>query len=645
MEIKYRPEIDGLRAVAVLAVVIYHAEFVLGGHKVLPGGFLGVDVFFVISGFLITSLMMKELNSTGRISIGDFYEKRARRLLPVLFVVMAATIPFAWKHLLPAQMVDFSSSLFFSLFFGSNFYWDFSLQKYGAESGTLKPLLHTWSLAVEEQYYIVYPLILLAIYRWFKANVIVLLTAGFLLSLQFSEWMTVRDSSFSFYMLPSRFWELLAGGLLANILHLHPQKDNDALLNRVMPIFGLYLIVYSIVFFDFEEMKHPGFATLIPVVGTVLIIWFANEKDLVTRVLSSKGFVSLGLVSYSFYLWHYPVFSFARIKDDARSNYDMLELLVASLVLAIISYFLIEKPFRNRARIGLRYFALFSVGLVMVFSAFYFAAVKTDGVLGRYSEGQLKFLNLDRGKGGDFTKYVTSAYNSEANNAQYKNNDLPKLLLIGDSYSQDFYNILSESRRLEGVDVISQYISKRCHNVPSKTPSLTEKLTAESLRACKSAVRVGSQKLRNRLRDADGVILASSWNAYTIKNLPSLVETVKEAGVKNVLVVGKKNFGTLSTKMLVEMTAEELLVFLRQPSDSFLEQNNHLSNRFGDEYLDFFDLMCSEKNGCPISTPNGFLISYDGSHLTEEGARLLGKKLNDNAAFVGFWQALTLNSM
>ena len=162
----YRAEIDGLRALAVLSVVAYHAKFSVGEAIFLPGGFLGVDVFFVISGFLITGLLLQEYRRTGRISFGDFYERRARRLLPALMVVMIASAPMAWQLLNPSQLIDYAQAMLASLFFGSNFYWHFSLQEYGAESALLKPFLHTWSLAVEEQYYIVFPLVMLAALRW-----------------------------------------------------------------------------------------------------------------------------------------------------------------------------------------------------------------------------------------------------------------------------------------------------------------------------------------------------------------------------------------------------------------------------------------------------------------------------------------------
>ncbi|ORU94337.1 MAG: hypothetical protein A6F70_08340 [Cycloclasticus sp. symbiont of Bathymodiolus heckerae] len=262
MKPQYRPEIDGLRTIAVLSVIIYHANIELFSGQLFKGGFFGVDIFFVISGFLITSLITNELSQTGKFSIKKFYERRARRLLPALLIVMLFTLPFAWWNLLPNQLVDFSKSQVTSLLFSSNIYWNSSLEEYGAEAGLLKPFLHTWSLAVEEQYYIVFPFMLIAIYRWHKTHIVALLTLGLLLSLLFADWFSPLNPSFSFYMLPSRFWELLAGGLLASILYFHPQKNNDALLNKCMPALGFCFIAYSIVFMELNS-NHPGFITLI----------------------------------------------------------------------------------------------------------------------------------------------------------------------------------------------------------------------------------------------------------------------------------------------------------------------------------------------------------------------------------------------
>ena len=167
MKITYRPEIDGLRAVAVGAVILYHAQITMMNLQPFKGGFIGVDIFFVISGYLITSIILKELLTTGSFSFKYFYERRIRRILPALIFVMLVSLPFAWTYLLPSNLMDFSKSILYSLGFSSNFYFHYSEQLYGSESGLLKPFLHTWSLSVEEQFYIIFPLFLLIIFRYF----------------------------------------------------------------------------------------------------------------------------------------------------------------------------------------------------------------------------------------------------------------------------------------------------------------------------------------------------------------------------------------------------------------------------------------------------------------------------------------------
>ncbi|MDH5424456.1 MAG: acyltransferase [Gammaproteobacteria bacterium] len=367
MRLQYRPEIDGLRTIAVISVLIYHAEFAFKAGHLLTGGFLGVDIFFVISGFLITSLIIKELVQTGRFSITDFYERRARRLLPALFTVMLVSLPFAWLYLIPLQFIDFAKSQLSSLLFASNFYWDHSLQEYGAESALLKPFLHTWSLAVEEQFYIIFPLILIGIYRWCKNHALYLLAFALLISLLFSQWMTQQNPSSSFYMLSSRFWELLAGSFLAYTLYKHPQQVNNTLLKQVMPLIGLLLIIYSVTFTKFSD-NHPGLVTLPVIIGTVLIIWFANKKNPVTKLLSSKIFVATGLISYSLYLWHYPIFAFGRIINATPSAYEKSGWILLAFVLSLVSYFLIEKPFRNRSTFNRRSLLVFlGITAILIF--------------------------------------------------------------------------------------------------------------------------------------------------------------------------------------------------------------------------------------------------------------------------------------
>ena len=348
MIIKYRPEIDGLRAIAVGAVIFYHAQITIFGQQLFKGGFIGVDIFFVISGYLITSIILKELLTTGSFSFKFFYERRVRRILPVLLFVMLVTVPFSWMYLLPSSYIDFSKSILYSLGFSSNFYFWFTGEQYGAESTLLMPFLHTWSLSVEEQFYILFPIALLITFRYFKKYIIHILILGFTISLGLADWGSIHHPSFNFYVLPSRGWELLAGSILAYFEITLGHRSQHRILNRILPFIGLFLIVHSILFFN-DKMFHPSFYTLSPIIGVCLLIWFSNKDELITKILSTKLFVGVGLISYSLYLWHYPIFSFARKTEFVQGSlFNKLMFLLVILLISIFSYYFVERPTRNK---------------------------------------------------------------------------------------------------------------------------------------------------------------------------------------------------------------------------------------------------------------------------------------------------------
>jgi peptidoglycan/LPS O-acetylase OafA/YrhL len=348
MKLTYRPEIDGLRAIAVGAVILYHAQITILGYQPFKGGFIGVDIFFVISGYLITSIILKELVTTGTFSFKHFYKRRVRRILPALLFVMLVSLPFAWMYLLPSSFIDFSKSILYSLGFSSNFYFHYSGQQYGAESGLLKPFLHTWSLSVEEQFYILFPIVLLITFKYFRKYLIHILILGFVISLGLADWGSRNYPSFNFYVLPTRGWELLAGSLLAYFEITNGKRSENKTLNLILPSMGLFLIGHSILFFN-DGIFHPSFFTLSPIIGVCLIIWFSNENELITKILSTKLFVGIGLISYSLYLWHFPIFAFARITGFMEGSvFKRLLLGFLILIVTIFSYYFVEKPFRNK---------------------------------------------------------------------------------------------------------------------------------------------------------------------------------------------------------------------------------------------------------------------------------------------------------
>jgi peptidoglycan/LPS O-acetylase OafA/YrhL len=333
---QYRREIDGLRAVAVIPVVLFHA-----GFSVFSGGYVGVDVFFVISGYLITGIIISELEQ-GEFSIVRFYERRARRILPALFFMMLASIPFAWIWMTPSQIEDFGRSLVAVSLFASNIlFW--SKIDYFAPAAEENPLLHTWSLAVEEQYYMFFPLFLLLASRFGRASVFWMIAAVAAVSLLLCEWSWPTMPVANFYLAPTRAWELLAGSLCAFLQFGKAQKRSDALAGL-----GLGLIVFAIVVFD-GSTPFPSLYALAPVGGTVLILLFAGNGTRTARLLSARPLVGVGLISYSLYLWHQPLFAFAQVYSaHAPSQALMLCLAALSLPLAYFSWRLVEEPFRRR---------------------------------------------------------------------------------------------------------------------------------------------------------------------------------------------------------------------------------------------------------------------------------------------------------
>ena len=335
---RYRPQIDGLRAIAVLAVILFHAD-----PRLVPGGYLGVDIFFVISGYLITSLIIADLGQ-GNFSLPRFYERRARRILPVLFVVLAATIPFAALYLLPTQQESYARSLLATLLFSSNIlFWQET--GYFMAEAALKPLLHTWSLAVEEQFYLLYPLFLVALWRFglrLRVGVIGLL---FLASLIGSTVLAEIAPGANFYLLSSRAWELLAGALLALALARGRVLSRFA---ELINLAGLAMVAGSLALFN-AGTPMPSLWGLIPVGGTILLIAFATEATILGRILAQRPLVQIGLMSYSAYLWHWPIFVFARLRfGDALGPALLAGLIAATFFLSYLSWRFVEQPFRRR---------------------------------------------------------------------------------------------------------------------------------------------------------------------------------------------------------------------------------------------------------------------------------------------------------
>ena len=340
----YRSEIDGLRAVAVLPVLMFHA-----GVPFFAGGYVGVDVFFVISGYLITGIIAPEM-AEGRFSLIAFYERRIRRIIPCLMAVVGFCLVAAAILFLPGDFMSLSKSVIATVLFSSNILfwrqsWYFNAQM------DLIPLLHTWSLAVEEQFYILFPPALAVLYRLGRSKLVPIIAALAIASFLLNVWSVQKAPSFAFYMAPTRAWELLTGSLLA--LGFFPPLRSKAW-REGLALIGIALIASAVCLFS-ARTPFPSYYALVPVLGTAFVI-YASHDTTCGRILSLGPVVFIGLISYSLYLWHWPIMVFARYYlIDELSGWNVIAVLLLSLCAAILSWRYIEMPFRRKGVVKRRF--------------------------------------------------------------------------------------------------------------------------------------------------------------------------------------------------------------------------------------------------------------------------------------------------
>ena len=440
---KYRAEIDGLRALAVIPVILFHANF-----KLFSGGFVGVDVFFVISGYLITTILIEDIEND-RFSLLNFYERRVRRILPALFLVMFVCIPFAWMWMLPNQMQDFSQSLIaVSLFVSNILFWRES--GYFDEAVDEKPLLHSWSLAVEEQYYLLFPIFLFLAWRYGKRRVFWMIVVLAIISLSLSELGWRIKPTANFYLAPTRIWELFAGSIAAFIVQKQGVQKNNFLV-----LLGLAAIIFSVFAYD-ENTPFPSIYTLVPVLGVVLLILYGAKDTLATKLLGNKTLVGIGLISYSAYLWHQPLLAFARIKYGNELSHIFISVMViGSLALAYFSWKYVEAPFRNRAKVSKIMIFVFSIIGLFIFSVFGYLGHKN--IIKPYREIVVNNLLGDLNKseyGGKDFNFVDIVKN-------------PDTLIVGDSHAHQYIraarelnprvSLIAESACLSLPNLITEY--------------------------------------------------------------------------------------------------------------------------------------------------------------------------------------------
>ena len=625
---EYRREIDGLRAVAVIPVILFHA-----GVDSFSGGFVGVDIFFVISGYLITSIILAEKEKK-TFSIINFYDRRARRILPALFFTMIVCVPFAWFLLMPRELMDFSESLISVSFFSSNIYF-YSESGYFDTANDLKPLLHTWSLAVEEQFYVLFPLFLMFVWRmrkrWILSSIIIIGCISLLLA----QWGASQFPSATLYLLPTRAWELMVGASVAFYMLYHKNHSlfiiNHRVLSEGFGVIGLLLISHSIVLFN-KDIPFPSIYALVPTVGTALIILYASKITFVGQVLATQLFVGVGVVSYSAYLWHQPLFAFYRYQSSNELNHFALWLLIGiTFALAYFSWRYIEKPFRNRSIVNRKFIFQFSILGTLLFISI--------GFLGYDIKGYSPFMNSNIEKRAELIKLNHEIRQKEIGagkchfnkrglyidiNTFLENwscvpNDESSLLqttigVFGDSHSADKAIALKQN----GYDV-AQLGGAGCPLEPS------------AVTADKSYCSLILERFTS-IKGIDTVLLAYRFT----------VDELTKKHIKNILAY----WATRYKKVLLFSPMPEFTnahrnyirsgIFSNEPSVDFSQRFYDVINQLelpsNLVIINTKFLFCGSKITCE-GMLNGKLLLTDYGHLTIFGAQIFGKRLIETADF------------
>jgi peptidoglycan/LPS O-acetylase OafA/YrhL len=617
----YRPDIDGLRAVAILSVMAY--------HMLLPhaaGGFVGVDIFFVISGYLITSIIWREIG-LGTFSIVRFYERRVRRILPALAGVLIACIVGGWVFLLPGEFVEFAWSTLAASVSGANiFFWLHA--GYFAGPAEMKPLLHTWSLGVEEQFYLLLPPTLLLVARFARRRVSLVLGVIGVVSFAASLLYVRYSPDSAFYLLSSRAWELMVGSLLA--VGAIP-GFRTAIGRQAAGLVGLGMILYAVTQYNMLT-PFPGAAALLPCIGAMLIIAAGQYgSSAVGWLLSLRPVVFVGLISYSLYLWHWPLSVLGRMGIVPWANFmrhgGKLMVLAEVFAAATLSWLFIERPFRGGPRAPKRKALFAAMGATFAcIAALAVAILATGGAPSRYSPLQNAIASYLAEGGNPTTErsgtcMVDHSYQApklDAANCLRADSAKPNILLFGDSHAAQLWYGLSHEFTELNVMQATAAMCKPLIGAPRAAPFC--------------------QNLRDFIFDdylaahhPDAILLAGAWNAADLDPLAETIDALRQRGEKVYLAGPNPTYLAPLPRLLVLSikNGDPELPRRRMNQDAFaldgamraLAAEKHIAG-----YISLVDAMCPERN-CSLYANADAPMESDSNHLTAEGSIAMAQRI------------------
>lgn len=619
----YRPDIEGLRAISILGVLFFHFKF-----QLFSGGYLGVDIFLVISGFLITSFIINRLKK-GQFSIIDFFIRRAKRLLPSYLIVISLSLAFAYFTFLPSDLIKFAESLLSSLTLSSNFFFWLN-SGYWSESST-NPLLHTWSLSLEWQFYFIFSVILFSGWKLLKNkfNKVIIIFYLILFIISLAAAIFVEGRSIGFFLLPFRFYEFLLGFFLYFLID---RKSNFLHKNKnLLSIIGVFLIIMSFVIFD-SKSGAPSYISLVPCTGAALLIYL--KDSFVHRVLKNRSIVYLGAVSYSLYLFHWPVITFyGWINIVEISMFIKILLIIFSLVLAIANYEIIEKTFRKK--IISKKVIKISLLSVCTFCVIFFSniIINKKGFPDRVVNKKLFFesTNFFEIKRLDYLKKHVDLIFDESKNI--------KILVLGDSMGEDFFTALNQNKDEKTTDVEYLTFSHWCFQSSKFRTFLPmfERI-AKRNRHCEKEIQNLNKNLY-LLKKADFIIVASSWYDKIDFFIEDIVLFIKKKSSAKIIISLQGQFFPRTDYLIERIDIEDLPRFneiaYNVKYKSAAKLNKRLKKKLDlldVEYFDKSKLVCSElEKKCSIlSEKKDKLYIYENHHWTIDGAKFYGSKINFN---------------
>lgn len=580
-EIKYRKDIDGLRAISVLSVILFHMGY-------LSNGYLGVDVFFVISGFLITKIVYEQ-SLTNQFSITDFYLRRIRRIIPlVLFTCIVALILGVFL-MLPEDLKILSQSIIATNLFSNNILLLITTADYWNVVNDLKPLMHTWSLGVEEQFYFLYPVIFL-LFKGKKTKfilpILIVLTI-----ISFVLYLLCQNEALKFYSIQFRFFELSLGGIGAIMFYGKKAKSNN-----YIPAFSIAVLLYILVF---DGYLSSSLKTIVIVLFAATFLVFGDiQNKFSTYFLENKLMVSIGKISFSLYMWHQLVLAYMRYAVSYEIGIkEALAVFTIVILLSIASFYLIEEPFRNKKKVKTKTLLVVTSTLFVILCSVSLYLVSVKGIIRDVPE-----LDLLRSKYIDNERNSLISYNERVFklNKQFSENEKVKVLVIGNSFARDFSNILLESNFSDHIEI--SYVDD--------INSINE--------------------ISNRLKKAE-IVCFANLEFSEFNRIQQLVN-FKD---KKILNMGPKQFGNFQGNGIFYNANRNDLYYMQKfkLSDGLLNRNSRLKQQWSNNYIDLIEITKDINGEVPVFTSEGKFISPDGVHLTKAGAKFFAQKLNISYTF------------